>query len=56
MISTPGFWRGGIYVLMAIGITLDQEQQNAILAVGMSLSGLVHAFEAHVNTKKQENT
>lgn len=46
MISTPGFWRGIIYFAMAGGITLAPAQENAVIAGGLALAGLVHAFAA----------
>lgn len=51
MIATPGFWRGAIYIGMAMGITLSPDQENAIIAAGLALSGLVHAWQSHTDTK-----
>lgn len=46
MIASPGFWRGVVYFAMAGGITLDPDQQNAIIAAGLALSGAIHAFSS----------
>lgn len=46
MISSPGFWRGITYLAMAGGITLAPAQENAIIAAGLAISGLIHAFIA----------
>lgn len=43
-VASPGLWRGAVYMLMAAGVTLDPNQQNAIIAGGLALSGLIHAF------------
>jgi hypothetical protein len=37
-------WRGVIALLTAIGVTLSPEQQNAIIAAGLSVIGLVGVF------------
>lgn len=44
LIASPGFWRGVIYLGTAGGITLAPDQENAIIAAGLALSGIVHAF------------
>ena len=46
LISSPGFWRGVVYFITAAGITLDPAQENAIIAAGLAVSGLIHAFAA----------
>lgn len=46
LISTPGFYRGLVYIAMAGGITFDQSQENAIIAAGLAVAGLIHAFAA----------
>ena len=37
-------WRGLIFVLTAVGVQLDPEQQTAIITAGMALAGLVGVF------------
>lgn len=37
-------WRGVLAILTAAGVTLQPEQQNAIVAAGLSLIGLVGVF------------
>lgn len=44
LISSPGFYRGLVYVAMAAGITMDESQQNSIIAAGLAISGIIHAF------------
>lgn len=44
IISNPDFWRGLTYVLTAAGVMLKPDQQQAILAAGLALSGCLHAF------------
>lgn len=46
LISSPGFYRGLVYIAMAGGITLDESQENAIIAIGLAVSGLIHAWGA----------
>lgn len=46
LIASPGFWRGMVYFITAAGITLDPGQENAIIAAGLAISGLIHAFVA----------
>lgn len=46
-ISSPSFWRGMTYLAMAMGITLDPMEENAIIAAGLAIAGLIHAFTAH---------
>jgi hypothetical protein len=45
-IQDPGFWRGMTYVATALGIYLSPDQQNAIITMGLALSGCIHAFVA----------
>jgi len=37
-------WRGLIFVLTAVGVQLDPQQQTAIITAGMALAGLVGVF------------
>lgn len=37
-------WLGLISLATALGLMLEQEQQDAIIAAGMALAGLVGAF------------
>lgn len=46
MIQSPGFWRGLTYIAMAGGITLEPDQENAIIAGGLAIAGIIHAFGA----------
>lgn len=46
LIASPGFWRGVTYILMAGGITLAPDQENAIIAAGLALSGVIHSFSS----------
>jgi hypothetical protein len=38
-------WRGIIALVMAAGINLDPSQQNAIIAGGLALIGLINVFK-----------
>ena len=38
-------WRGLIALVMAAGVTLDPAQQNAIIAGGLALIGLINVFK-----------
>lgn len=38
-------WRGLIAIAMAAGVTLDPEQQNAIIAAGLAIIGLINVFK-----------
>lgn len=51
IIACPGFWRGVVYFAMAGGIALDPDQQNAIIGVGLALSGIIHTFGAAKSSK-----
>lgn len=46
MIASPGFWRGLTYLATAAGITLAPDQENSIIAAGLAISGIIHAFFA----------
>lgn len=37
-------WRGLVYLLTALGISLSPEQGEAIVAAGLALSGLISVF------------
>lgn len=37
-------WKGIIAVVTAAGVTLSPEQSNAIIALGLSLVGLIQVF------------
>jgi LPXTG-motif cell wall-anchored protein len=37
-------WRGIIFILTAVGVQLDPEQQTAIITAGLALSGLLGVF------------
>lgn len=44
LIREPSTWRGLIWILTASGLVISPEQQNAIIAAGMALAGMVGAF------------
>lgn len=37
-------WRGIIFILTAVGVQLEPEQQTAIITAGMALAGLLGVF------------
>jgi hypothetical protein len=39
--SEPSTWRGAFFLLTAFGVTIQPELQDAILAAGLGLAGLV---------------
>lgn len=41
-ISTADFWRGLLYVISAVGVTVSPINANNIIAAGMGLSGILH--------------
>lgn len=40
----PSTWRGLIWLLTCVGLTVNHEQAEAIIAAGMALAGLVGVF------------
>lgn len=38
-------WRGIIAIAMSAGVTLDPDQQNAIIAAGLAIIGLINVFK-----------
>jgi hypothetical protein len=51
MLASPDIWHAIVWGLMALGYTLDQSQQNAIIGAGLSMQALIHAFEGHTDSK-----
>jgi len=45
-------WRGIAYLLTAIGVSVSPEQQEAILATGLSFAGLLHVFTKDTGSDK----
>ena len=37
-------WRGIIFILTAVGVQLDPDQQAAIISAGLAFSGLIGVF------------
>lgn len=37
-------WRGIILIITALGINFSPEEQNAIISVGLSITGLIGVF------------
>lgn len=42
----PSTWRGVVLLLTAIGVALTPDQQEAVVAFGLGVAGLVGAFTA----------
>ncbi len=38
-------WKGLIFLLTACGVALSQEQQEAIIAAGVALVGVIEVFQ-----------
>lgn len=51
LFASPALYKGLVWLAMALGITLDQDQQNAIIGAGVAAQALLHAFEAHSDAK-----
>ncbi len=51
LVASPAFWKGIVWVAMAAGWTLDQDQQNAVIGFGLSAQALIHAIQAHGDAK-----
>lgn len=43
-LNEPSTWRGFIYILTALGVVIDPAMQEAIIAAGLGLSGLIGIF------------
>jgi hypothetical protein len=43
-LSEPGTWRGFVTILSALGIALNPDQMNAIVVVGLAITGLLNVF------------
>ena len=41
LLSEPSTWRGIVWLLTAAGITLNPEQQSALIALGMAIAGVI---------------
>lgn len=52
-LQEPSTWRGLIGLATAGGITLTPELQNAIMAIGLALIGLINVI---VKEKKDDQT
>ena len=44
VISERSTWIGLVWILSAAGVSLEQEQSEAIITAGMALSGLLGVF------------
>lgn len=45
-LNEPSTWCGVIGLIMAAGLTLAPEQQNAIIALGLSVIGAINVFRS----------
>ena len=43
-LKEPSSWRGIVLILTICGISLDKDQQEAIMVAGLALVGLIGAF------------
>lgn len=43
-LKAPSTWKGLVALAIALGVTLSPEQQEAILAGGLGLVGLIQVF------------
>ena len=44
-LQSPEFWKSAIGFASAIGVTLDQEQANAIVALALAAMGAINAWK-----------
>lgn len=51
ILSNPDSWRSLIYILTAAGIALKPDQIQAITAMGLGISGVLHAFSVSTGNK-----
>jgi len=49
-LQSPEFWKAAVGFASAIGVTLDQSQANAIVALALAAMGAINAFK-HVSGK-----
>lgn len=40
----PSSWRGVVWILTALGVSLNQDQSGAIMAAGTAVAGLIGVF------------
>lgn len=56
-LKEPSTWRGLLALLTAVGVKLHPEMQEAILATGLALIGMINVFRKESNdTKPAANT
>lgn len=51
-LKEPSTWRGVFALLTALGLKLHPEMQEAILATGLALIGLINVFRKESNDTK----
>lgn len=54
LVKSSDFIRAMVYVGTALGITINPEHIEAIVAGGFALSGIVHAIRAGIKKDKKE--
>lgn len=42
--SEASTWRGLVWIVSACGVALEPDEQNAIVAAGMAVAGLIGVF------------
>jgi hypothetical protein len=52
VLSEPSTWRGFIWLLTALGLKMDPSQAEAIVSLGLALSGAIAVFftDTHPST------
>ncbi|MGR2663105.1 hypothetical protein JOS77_27015 [Chromobacterium haemolyticum] len=43
-LQEPSTWRGAVMLATALGITVSPDTENAIIAIGLAVSGLLGAL------------
>ena len=51
-LKEPSTWRGLLALLTAVGVKLHPEMQEAILATGLALIGMINVFRKESNDTK----
>jgi hypothetical protein len=50
-LKEPSTWRGLVAILTGLGVTLQPNQAEAIIAAGLALVGLIEVFRREKKTK-----
>lgn len=51
VLQSPTAWKSIVGFATAAGMTLDQDQANSIVAIGLAVMGAINAWKHHADTK-----